>query len=81
VAYHLEIPDHVAAYLDGPAIPEDAREKIADALEYVADLPAEFRADPTNRFPGSTLLRYVYAWLDGEGRVHTITLAIDDPRR
>jgi hypothetical protein len=78
VAFDLEIPDHVAAYLDGLAVSQRVREKIADALASVENLPAEFRANAANRYPNSTLLRYSYVFTDDDRRIHTITFGIDD---
>jgi hypothetical protein len=78
VAFALEIPEHVAAYLDGLPVSQRVRERIADTLAAVENLGAEYRANAANRYPNSTLLRYSYVFLDDDRRIHTITFGIDD---
>jgi hypothetical protein len=53
VPYLLEIPDHVADYLDGDelGLSDHARARIADALEFIENLTDAWRADPDNRVP------------------------------
>jgi hypothetical protein len=58
VAFQLEIPDHVAAYLEGLPVSQGVRDMIADTLQRIENLPAEFRANAANRSTWHPLLRY-----------------------
>ena len=78
MAFDLDIPDHIATYLEGLQVSQVVREKIADALQFVANLPAEYRANAANRYPNSTLLRFSSVFTDEDRRIHTITFGIDD---
>jgi hypothetical protein len=78
VAYILDIPEHIEAYLDNLQVSQRVRDKIGNALEYIKNLPAEFRANAANRYPNSTLLRYGHLFMDEEGRTCCITFGIDD---
>jgi hypothetical protein len=78
VAFDLDIPEHIAVYLERLPVSQIVREKIGDALQFVENLPAEYRANASNRYPNSTLLRYSSVFIDDERRIHTITFGIDD---
>ena len=82
--YLLEIPDHVADYLDGDdlGLSDHARSCIADALEFIETLTDAWRADPENRVPSPPhlypMLRYYHVFADAEGRLCSIAFVIDD---
>jgi hypothetical protein len=80
----LEIPDHVADYLDGDdvGLSDHARARVAAALEFIENLTDAWRADPDNRVPSPPgiypMLRYGHVFAEADGRLCSITFVIDD---
>lgn len=79
MAFVLDIPDHIATYLESLQVSQSVREMIADTLAHIEDLPAEFRANAANRAAWHPLLRCSRVFIvEGDPRTHTITFAIND---
>jgi hypothetical protein len=81
VAYELEIPDGVLAYLEDLPLSDAAKEKVFAALDDISNLSDAFRADPDNRLsPGSPCLWYRHLLHDreGDGCVHCLEFVVED---
>jgi hypothetical protein len=84
VPYLLEIPPHVADYLDGDdlGLSDHARSCIAGALEFIENLTDAWRADPDNRVASPpdvySMLRYCHVFAEADGRLCSIAFVIDD---
>jgi hypothetical protein len=82
VAYQVQIPDPVRAYLNGLPLSDTAKGRVEDFIDYaLAQVDDAFRTDPANRTqPNTAYFQRVLILHDvwGDGRYHHILFVVND---